>query len=600
MENLATETRKPRMLILLRNSTKKQAEKVVKEDGRIEYDIPLQRSILRPWGERLGYEVLKEELIEGGVSGYKVSAENRDEIVKLKAMADRHEFDVLGIYMSDRLGRIADETPLIVSFLNARGIKVLSYTEGEISARTHNDKLMTYIRFWQAEGESLKTSMRIKDANEKGVEQGKWRGGCPPYGYRSVSKGTLNFKGRPIFDVEIDPDTSKIVKRIFELYKEHYSTKTIAKILNNDGVPTRNGTLWASNTVTKILRNKLYIGIYELGKVAGNVRVTSPIMEHLRFIDNETFDKVQTMLTENKLVKGDVRPTVRGSRLLTGLLYCECGKKYTGHTQTYKKTRQDGTDWEHEYSFYRCGAHRLPKDGQCNKKPIRAEMLEKIIIDDAKKFLLESDIDKLLLNQEDKLKEKETELVEQLRKIGRENTQKEKEVSKLKDEVYKVIIGQSKFSEELLTELINTKQKEIDEQKEKSIEIESKIEDIRKTIDQQKVLSSDLTNWSERFEKQEMNEKKTMIINLINKITVFDEKIEVKYKLKFDNFIKNHYNNTNAEQCKIFNIGEITEEKTTENGYFYASGLHKGEQGRRYRNGRQQCFASCNFGDVFS
>ena len=194
METMTNETRKPRMLLLLRNSTKKQAEKVVKDDGRIEYDIPLQRSILRPWGERMGYDVLKMELVEGGVSGYKISAENRDEIVRLKEMADRHEFEALGIYMSDRLGRIADETPLIVSFLNARGIKVLSYTEGEISAKTHNDKLMTYIRFWQAEGESLKTSIRIKDANEKGVEQGKWRGGCPPYGYRTVSKGSLNFK----------------------------------------------------------------------------------------------------------------------------------------------------------------------------------------------------------------------------------------------------------------------------------------------------------------------------------------------------------------------------------------------------------------------
>ena len=185
------------------------------------------------------------------------------------------------------------------------------------------------------------------------------------------------------------------------------------------------------------------------------------------------------------------------------------------------------------------------------------------------------------------MKEKETELVEQLRRIGRENTQKEKEVAKLKDEVYKVIIGQSKFSEELLTELINTKEKEINEQKERSLEIESKLEALRTSIDQQKVLSTDLTNWSERFEKQEMNEKKTMIINLINKITIFDEKIEVKYRLKFDNFEKNHYNNTDAQECEIFKISQNKCEKTTNDGSFYALDLHKGEQGRRYRYGRQ-------------
>ena len=135
---------KNRMVLLLRISSKKQAEKKIGEDGRIEYDIPLQRSILTPWAEKQGYVIVKE-LVEGGVSGFKISAEKRDAVIELKEMANRGGFDVLGIYMSDRLGRIADETPLIVSYLNARGIKVLSYTDGEISSKTHDEKLMTYI-----------------------------------------------------------------------------------------------------------------------------------------------------------------------------------------------------------------------------------------------------------------------------------------------------------------------------------------------------------------------------------------------------------------------------------------------------------------------
>ena len=215
---IENEKSKNRMVLLLRNSSKKQAEKKITEDGKIEYDIPLQRSILTPWAERMGYTIVKE-LVEGGISGFKISAEKRDAVIELKAMADRREFDVLGIYMSDRLGRIADETPLIVSYLNARGIRVLSYTDGEISSKTHDEKLMTYIRYWQAEGESIKTSKRIKDAHGQAVEQGKWRGGHPPYGYRTVSKGTLNGKGRPIFDVEIDPEAAEVVRTIFRLYR---------------------------------------------------------------------------------------------------------------------------------------------------------------------------------------------------------------------------------------------------------------------------------------------------------------------------------------------------------------------------------------------
>lgn len=535
MNDLETKQKKPRMLLLMRNSTKKQAEKIVAEDGHVEYDIPLQRAILRPWGESLGYDVLETELVEGGVSGYKVSANNRDEISRLKKMADNGEFEVLGIYMSDRLGRIADETPLIVSFLNDRGIKVLSYVEGEISAKTHNDKLMTYIRFWQAEGESLKTSIRIKDANEKGVEQGKWRGGSPPYGYRTVSRGTLNFKGKPIFDVEIDPATSEVVKRIYKLYLDHYSSKRIAQILNDEGIPTHNGGKWACNTVQKILRNRLYTGYYELGKTSGNVRVVSPLMEHLRFIDDETFNAVREMVAGNRKTNlNGKRPTVRGSRLLTGLVQCECGEKYSAHTQIDRKIRSDGSLYESEHCFYRCASHRHPSKNACKKKPINADKFEKAIVDDAKKFLLETDIEKLLVTQEDKYIEKEKELGEQIKRINRESAQKEKELGKLKDEVYKTIVGQSSFSQDLLSELIGKKQQEVNELRAKNENLDKRLGDIRELLAYRRKACSDLTNWADRFDLQETDEKKSMLINLINKITVFDDKIEVKYKIRFD------------------------------------------------------------------
>ncbi|MBP3631165.1 MAG: hypothetical protein J6J23_06755, partial [Clostridia bacterium] len=67
----------------------------------------------------------------------------------------------------------------------------------------------------------------------------------------------------------------------------------------------------------------------------------------------------------------------------------------------------------------------------------------------------------------------------------------------------------------------------------------------------------------------------------INKITIFDEKIEVKYRLKFDNFEKNHYNSIDAQQCENFQKERFMAENATEDSNFYAVDLHKGEQGRR-------------------
>ena len=522
---------KNRMVLLLRNSSKKQAEKKIGEDGRIEYDIPLQRSILTPWAEKQGYVIVKE-LVEGGVSGFKISAEKRDAVIELKEMANRGGFDVLGIYMSDRLGRIADETPLIVSYLNARGIKVLSYTDGEISSKTHDEKLMTYIRYWQAEGESLKTSKRIKDAHGMAVLQGKWRGGHPPYGYKTVSRGTLNGKGRPIFDVEIDPASADVVRMIFRMYREHYAFKGIAKYLNDNNVPTTSGVLWSWSQVRDILHNKLYIGIYELGKKNQKVRATSPIMKNLVIISEDEFNEVQKLIRQNVKIDTQKRATVRGSRLLTGLLYCECGKKYTSQTNRALHTRKDGTSWLYERNTYRCASFRQPKTGQCSKLPIKAETLENLVIRDAKNFILQTDFEKLVQSKDDNLYEREKLFVEQLKNLKKEETRIEKELAKLNEEVCKVIMGECEWSQALLSKLVETKEHEVAEIRKKQRSIEGKIEELKIFLAEKKTVESEMTDWVDRFEIQDMAKKKSMLINLIDRITVYDDKITVKYKYK--------------------------------------------------------------------
>ncbi len=475
MEN--KEINRNRMVLLLRNSTKKQAEKKINDAGKIEYDIPLQRDILTPWAERQGYVIIKE-FVEGGVSGFKVSAEKRDALIEIKAMANRGEFDVLGIYMSDRLGRIADETPLIVSYLNALGIKVLSYTDGEISSKTHDEKLMTYIRYWQAEGESIKTSKRIKDAHEMAVEQGKWRGGNSPYGYRTVSKGTLNGKGRPIFDVEIEPQAAEVVRTIYRLYREHYAFKGIAKYLNDNKIPTATGCLWSWTQVQDILHNKLYIGIYELGKSSNNVRAVSPVMEHLIIITEEEYNAVQELIKTNRKKPSGVRPTVRGSQLLTGLLYCEFGKRYTSQTNGTVRHKADGAEMYYERNTYRCGSYRNPKIGQCTKLPIKVETLDDAVIHDVKNFLLQTDIEKLLKFNDIELKEKEAVLSEQLKRLLNDKTKLEKELQKLHEEVCKVIMGESLWSQATLSNAIENKEQEMAQIKKKQKELEFKISEV--------------------------------------------------------------------------------------------------------------------------
>ena len=170
-----------RVYTLYRVSTKKQ----VNVSDNHENDIPMQRGACQDFVKyRTDWKIIKE-FEEKGVSGFKVSAKDRDAILDLQEAAVKKEFDVLLVFMFDRIGRIDDETPFIVEwFVKKAGIEIWSVKEGEQRFETHVDKLTNYIRFWQASGESEKTSIRIRTRIQQLKLDGFYTGGPLPYGYR--------------------------------------------------------------------------------------------------------------------------------------------------------------------------------------------------------------------------------------------------------------------------------------------------------------------------------------------------------------------------------------------------------------------------------
>ena len=55
---------------------------------------------------------------------------DREAIIKLKEDALKGRFDILLVFMFDRLGRKEDETPFIVEWFASHGIAVWSVKEG--------------------------------------------------------------------------------------------------------------------------------------------------------------------------------------------------------------------------------------------------------------------------------------------------------------------------------------------------------------------------------------------------------------------------------------------------------------------------------------
>ena len=274
-----------RVYTLYRVSTKGQVD---------ENDIPMQKQEAHEFAARNGWVIVKE-FYEKGISGYKVSADDRDAIQDLKAAAERKEFDILLVYMFNRLGRKQNETPFVVEWFVSQGIEVWSTQEGQQRFENDVDYLMNYMRFWQANGESRKTSTRVKTRIRQLTAEGVYTGGVTPFGYTLVKSGKCNKKGKELMDIEIDETEAAVVRTIFEkTVREGFGSYRMADYLNGLGIKTHNGSQFQCNTINRILRNRMYCGYF----VAGDVE--SPHIERIQIIEEPLFFQAQYILDQGQ------------------------------------------------------------------------------------------------------------------------------------------------------------------------------------------------------------------------------------------------------------------------------------------------------------
>lgn len=77
-------------------------------------------------------------------------------------------------------------------------------------------------------------------AKEKGcaiVQEGRFRGGCAPYGYQLVKKGRIGKKNKELYDIEIDPTEAVAIKEIFDMTDRFgYGGRKIATELKAKGI----------------------------------------------------------------------------------------------------------------------------------------------------------------------------------------------------------------------------------------------------------------------------------------------------------------------------------------------------------------------------
>ena len=138
---------------------------------------------------------------------------------------------------------------------------------------------------------------------------------------------------------EIEDDGAAIVRRIFKYALQGYSSTKIARLLEENGIPTpRNGTCWHESTVMSILRNEKYKGdALSQKQFIGDFLTKKRIKNrgqlpqyyvtggHKPIIPPELFNYVQELLDMcNRLKIRRSRCTLMSNKLICG----KCGASY--------------------------------------------------------------------------------------------------------------------------------------------------------------------------------------------------------------------------------------------------------------------------------
>ncbi len=533
-----------RVYCLYRVSTKGQVEKD---------DIPMQKQRCHEFADEKGWNIVKE-FSEKGVSGYKVSAKDRDAIQEIQHDAAMGEFDILLVFMFDRLGRKDDETPFVVEWFVQNGIEVWSTEEGQQRFDNHVDKLMNYIRYWQASGESLKTSIRVKTRLAQIVQEGRFRGGCAPYGYQLIKNGRIGKKNRELYDIKINPSEVIAVKAIFDLADRFgYGGRRISSELKEKGIVNeRTGEPFHYSSIQNILKNITYMGILRSGETK------SEIFPELQIITPDQFERVEKCRQQRSAVyeqkcatswqekitlkSGEEIEVSRppricpkrnsGKTLLSGNIFCgHCGGRIFASTarKSHHPTAPETYERIPIYKCYNRTQHRELCDGPTT---YRAERVDQVV-----ESLLRGIFERAKsINEKTLVKQQVQVSVQQyqqkLKKAKADYSKASKELAKWGNLMLDSIEGTCVFTPEQIKKRMDDVQTTLNDLTQQISVLQEQTEAAAEIAGEIQQQHQKLLSWAEMFDSASLQEKKMIASYIIKAVTLTrDYGIQVEFNI---------------------------------------------------------------------
>ncbi len=493
---------------LYRVSTKKQT---------YNNDIPVQKEACKKFIKSKENWVLTKEYMELGVSGYKLGEKERDVLQTIKKDVCDKKIDVLLVFLFDRIGRREDETPFVVKWLIDQGIEVWSVNEGQREIKDNYDKLINYLTYWQAEGESEKISIRSKEERIRLTKQGIYFGNYAPYGYEMVDSDLYSKIGKQRKIPIIYEEEAKTIRLIYELIGlKQYGTDKVAVYLNRKKIKRRKeGCLWDSNIILEIVRNPIYKGYVSFGKRRrnrdGNIRKNKDtwVMADKQNLDI-TIVPEELWQMANDLIDSRRRKGERILRLLSG--YTRCGY-CDNHIIPKGKTK---------YCYMICKGKQ--KTGECEyHKNYRIDILEAIVSNTVKKYLdtyKKIDFRNAIVKR---IKRRE----EKIRLLNQKISYSKNRIVELKTNIVSSLMSGDEEQNKAISQEYNEEMNNLKQLNEQLTKIKDEINLNNQEINN---LKEYIPTWSKEFDKAPLEIKRQILDKLIEKVYLYNDKVEIKVK----------------------------------------------------------------------
>lgn len=421
----------------------------------------------------------------------------------------------------------------IFPFLGVRFIAINDNYDS-LHRNVESDELVIPFKNLINEAYCRDTSIKIRSQLEIKRRRGDFIGSFAVFGYLKDPEN----KNR----LMIDEYAAGIVRDIFNWKLDGVSAEDIGDRLNEMGIPTpmdykkslgmrfttvfrvKEESTWSAGMVLRILKNPVYIGTLEQGRVTTpSYKVQRVIQKpreewavvenvHEPIIDRFDFETVQ------KILALDTRTSPGGEKveIFSGLLFCgECGGSLL------RKTVPSGRK---KYIYYICSTHK--NDKTCYSYNLRDIVLNEIVLEALKRHIQE------VIDLSDLLDMTETARLKQagMQKLQARLTRKQEEIER-----YQTLL---RSLYESLTDGIIDRQ-EYEELKKSYARRRAEAEEQAEALQEQ--MGRDLEDhllgrgWMEQFKKHanitELDRR--IVVSLIERILVYrDRRIEIVYRFQ--------------------------------------------------------------------